>query len=65
MWLKDKTGHSPGNPRVKQISSHPTKVSELIELFFGDSVFEMLSKETNLYYFQNQGKYHSSSKGSK
>jgi hypothetical protein len=25
----------------------------------------MLSKETNLYYFQNQGKYDSSSKGLK
>jgi hypothetical protein len=30
--------------------------------FFGDNVFEMLCKETNLYYFQNQGKYDSSSK---
>jgi hypothetical protein len=59
MWVKDKTpnlGHSTGNLRVKQISSDPTKVSELIELSFGDSFFEMLSKDTNLYYFQNQGK---------
>jgi hypothetical protein len=40
-------------------------LSEIIELFFGDSFFEMLSKETNLYYFQNQGKYDSSSKGLK
>jgi hypothetical protein len=30
--------------------------------FFGDNFFEMLCKETNLYYFQNQGKYASSSK---
>jgi hypothetical protein len=30
--------------------------------FFRDNFFEMLSKETNLYYFQNQGKYDSSSK---
>jgi hypothetical protein len=30
--------------------------------FFGDNFFEMLCKETNLYYFQNQGKYDSSSK---
>jgi hypothetical protein len=36
-------------------------MSEIIELFFGDN-FEMLSKETNLYYFQNQGKYDSISK---
>jgi hypothetical protein len=44
-----------------QIPSDPTKVSERIELFFGDNFFEMLCKETNLYYFQNQGKYASSS----
>jgi hypothetical protein len=30
--------------------------------FFGDNFFDMLCKETNLYYFQNQGKYDSSSK---
>jgi hypothetical protein len=30
--------------------------------FFRDNFFEMLFKETNLYYFQNQGKYYSSSK---
>jgi hypothetical protein len=47
---------------VKQIPSDTTKVSEIIELFFGDNFFEMLSKETNPYYFQNQGKYDSSSK---
>jgi acetyltransferase-like isoleucine patch superfamily enzyme len=29
--------------------------------FFGDN-FEIFCKETNLYYFQNQGKYASSSK---
>jgi hypothetical protein len=29
---------------------------------FKDNFFEILFKETNLYYFQNQGKYHSSSK---
>jgi hypothetical protein len=49
---------------VKQIPSDPTKVSEIIELFFGDNFFET-SKDTNLYYFQNQGKYDSSSKGLK
>jgi hypothetical protein len=36
---------------------------QIIELFFEDYFFEMLSKETNLYYFQNHGKYYSSSKG--
>jgi hypothetical protein len=50
---------------VKQIPSDPTEVSEIIELFFRDSFFEMLSVGTNLYYFQNQGKYDSSSKGLK
>jgi hypothetical protein len=29
---------------------------------FEDNFFEMLCKETNLYYFQNEGKYDSSSK---
>jgi hypothetical protein len=29
---------------------------------FRDSFFEMLCKETNLYYFENQGKYDNSSK---
>jgi hypothetical protein len=47
---------------VKQILSDPTRVSEIIELFFGDNFFEMLSKETNMFYFQNQGKCDSSSK---
>jgi hypothetical protein len=47
---------------VKQTPSDPTKMSEIIEFFFGDDNFEMLSKETNLYYFQTQGKYDSSSK---
>jgi hypothetical protein len=40
-------------------------VSEIIKPFFGDKFFEMLCKETNLYYFQNQGKYDSSSMGLK
>jgi hypothetical protein len=47
---------------VKQILSDPTKVWWITELFFGDKFFEMLCKVTNLYYFQNQGKYASSSK---
>jgi hypothetical protein len=59
---KTNLGHFPGNPGVKQIPSDPTKVSEIIELFFRANFFDMLSKETNLYYFQNQGKYDISSK---
>jgi hypothetical protein len=50
---------------VKQVPSDPKRVLEIIELFLGDNFFEMLSKETNLDYFQNQGKYDSSSKGLK
>jgi hypothetical protein len=59
-WVKeDKTsnlGPFTRNLGVKQIPSDPTKVAVIIELFFGDNFFEMLSQETNLYYFQNQGK---------
>jgi hypothetical protein len=50
---------------VKQIPSDPTNVSEIIELFFGYNFFEMLCKETNLYYCQNKGTYDSNSKGLK
>jgi hypothetical protein len=46
---------------VKQILSGPTKVSEIIELF-SETTSEILCKKTSLYYFQNQGKYASSSK---
>jgi hypothetical protein len=46
-------GRFTGNPWVKQISSDPTKVSEIKELFLRDDFFKMLSKKTNLCYFQN------------
>jgi hypothetical protein len=56
MWVKEnKTpnlAHFTGNPEVKRIPSDPTKVSEIIELFFGYNFFEMLCKETDLYYFK-------------
>jgi hypothetical protein len=55
MWVKEdkmtNLGPFTGKPGVKQIPSDPTKVSEITEFFFGDNFFEMLSKETNLYYF--------------
>jgi hypothetical protein len=64
MWVEeDKTpnvGHFTGNPGVKQIPSDPTEVPKIIKLSFRDN-FEMLCKETNQYYFQNQGNYASSS----
>jgi hypothetical protein len=68
-WVKEdkmqNLGPFTGNPGVKQITCDPTKVSGIIELFFGDNFFQMLCKETNWYYFQNQGKYDSCSKGLK
>jgi hypothetical protein len=68
-WVKEdktpKLGPFTGNRGAKQISSDITKVLEIIELFLGDNFFEMLCKETNLYYFQNKGKCGSSSKGLK
>jgi hypothetical protein len=70
-WVKEDENKTPnlrsftGNPGVKRILSDPTKLSEITELFFGESLFEMLCKETNLYYFQNQEKYDSSSKALK
>jgi hypothetical protein len=68
-WVnEDKTpnsGRFTGNPGVKQILPDPTKVSEIIEFFFKDNFFEMLSKETNFHYFQTQEKYYNSSKGLK
>src|SRR5215469_13599735 len=68
-WVKtDKTpnlGPFTGNPGVKQIPSDPTKVSEVSGLFLGETLFDMLCRETNLYNFQNQEKYVTSSKGLK
>jgi len=68
-WVKtDKTPNlSPftRNPGVKQIPSDPTKVSQVTGLFLGDTFFDMLCEETNLYYLQNQEKYVTCSKGLK
>jgi len=68
-WVKtDKTpnlGPFTGNPGVKQIPSDPTKVSQVKGLFLGDTFFDMLCEETNLYYLQNQEKYVTCSKGLK
>jgi len=53
-WVKtDKTpnlGSFTRNPGVKQIPSDPTKVSQVTGLFLGDTFFDMLCEETNLYY---------------
>jgi len=68
-WIKtDKTPNLwpfTGNPGVKQIPSDPTKVSQITGLFFGDTFFDMLCEETNIYYLQNQEKYVTVSKGLK
>jgi hypothetical protein len=47
---------------VKQIPSHPTKVSEKVTLFFGDSFYDKICQETNRYYLQNCEKYDSNYK---
>jgi len=68
-WVKtDKTPNSgpfTGNPGVKKIPSDLTKVSQVTGLFLGDTFFDMLCEETNLYYLQNQEKYVTCSKGLK
>ena len=68
-WVKtDKTpnlGPFTRNPRVKQIPSDPTKLSQVTGLFLGDTFFDMLCDETNLYYLQNQEKFVTCSKGLK
>jgi len=68
-WVKtDKTpnlGPFTGNPGVKQIPSDPTKVLQVTGLFLGDTFFDMLCEETNLYYLQNREKYVTCSKGLK
>jgi len=65
-WVKtDKTpnlGPFTGNPGVKQIPSDLTKVSQVTGLFLGDTFFDMLCQETNLYHLQNQEKYVTCSK---
>ena len=50
---------------MKQIPSDPRKVSQVTGLFLGDTFFDMLCEETNLYYLQNQEKYVTCSKGLK
>ncbi|PNF16120.1 hypothetical protein B7P43_G03265 [Cryptotermes secundus] len=68
MGKVDKTpalGQFTGNQGVKQISSDPTQVSEVAELFFGDSFFDMLCQETNRYYLQHREYYDRSYKALK
>ena len=67
-WVKtDKTpnfGPFTRNPGVKQIPSDLMKVTQT-GLFLGDTFFDMLCEETNLYYLQNQETYVTGSKGLK
>ena len=55
-WVKtDKTpnlGPFTRNPGVKQIPSDLTKVSQVKGLFLGNTFFDMLCQETNLYYLK-------------
>jgi len=68
-WVKtDKTpnlGPFTRNPGLKQIPSEPTKLSQVTGLFLGDTFFDVLCEETNLYYLQNQENYVTCSKGLK
>ena len=55
MGKTDKTpnlGPFTRNSGVKQIPSDPTKVSQVIGLFLGNTFFDMLCQETNLYYLK-------------
>ena len=52
-------------PRVKQIPSDPTKVSQVTGLFLGYTFFDMLCDETNLHSLQNQENYVTGSNGLK
>ncbi|PNF22052.1 hypothetical protein B7P43_G09732 [Cryptotermes secundus] len=65
-WGKvDKTptlGKFTGDPGVRQMPSDPTQVSEVAELFFGDSFFDMLHQETSRYYLQHHEVYNSTYK---
>ena len=66
--ITDKTpnlGTFTGNPGVKQIPSDLTKVSQVTGVILGDTFFDMLCEETNLYNLQNQEKYVTGSKGLK
>jgi hypothetical protein len=42
---------------VKVFPSDPKEVSDIADLFFGDSFFDLLHQETNRYYPQNREKY--------
>jgi hypothetical protein len=56
----DKTpnlGKFTGNPGLKVFPSNRKEVSEVVDLFFGDSFFNLLCQETNRYYPQNREKY--------
>jgi hypothetical protein len=50
-------GQSIWNPGMKQIPLDCTKVSDVTELLFWDSFFDLLFQETNRYYLQNREKY--------
>jgi hypothetical protein len=50
-------GTFTGNPGVKVFPSDPKEVSDIVDLFFGGSFFDLLCQETNRYYLQNHEKY--------
>jgi hypothetical protein len=56
----DKTpnlGKFTGNLGAKVFPSDSKEVSDIADLFFGDSFFDLLCQETNRYYLQNPEEY--------
>jgi hypothetical protein len=58
-------GQFTGNSGMKLFPCDPTNVSYVTDLFFGNIFFDFLCEETNLYSFQNCGKYDRNDKGFK
>jgi hypothetical protein len=55
-------GKFTGNPWVKVFPSNHKEVSDVADLIFGGSFFDLLCQETNRYYLQNCEKYNRSYK---
>lgn len=51
-----------GKEGIINIPDKPESILEVVKLFFGEDLFEMMCKETNLYHMQNESKYKHSKK---
>ena len=54
-----------GHPGVKVMPNNPESVSDCVELFIGDDLFQMMVEETNRYHAQNIHKFKQSKKSLK